>query len=89
MSTQSTRNHASRNKFARVSQSTSLLSIQETADALNISRDTVRRLISKGELRALKIGRQIRIRPQDLDRACKPVTSQAALRQMEDANRAV
>ena len=43
------------------------LTIQETAGLLKVSERTVRRWIEKGELAALKIGRAVRIRQQDID----------------------
>lgn len=44
-----------------------LLSIQGVAAFLNISTKTVRRLIDRRQLRAVKIGSQWRIHPRDLD----------------------
>jgi excisionase family DNA binding protein len=38
-----------------------LLSVDEAADALRVSPKTVRRLIARGELPALRVGRQLRI----------------------------
>jgi excisionase family DNA binding protein len=43
-----------------------LLTVQEVADLEVTSTKTIRRRIAAGELRALKAGRQLRIRPQDL-----------------------
>jgi|GEM_PF-5209267 len=53
-----------------------LLSIGEVArDRLHCSEETVRRMISRGELSAVRIGpRMIRIRLRDLERAMRPVT---------------
>lgn len=53
------------------------LTVAQAAQALNCSPDTVRRLISRGELRALRFGRLIRISVSDLRRAGRPVTSVA------------
>lgn len=51
------------------------LSLDQAAHELGCSRDTVRRMISRGELKAYRVGsRLIRIRRQDLERAIKPVT---------------
>ena len=43
------------------------LTVGETADALNVSVETVRRAIRSGELKAYKVGRQFRIDPADID----------------------
>lgn len=43
-----------------------LLTIQEVAELEATSTKTIRRRIAAGELRALKAGRQLRIRPKDL-----------------------
>ncbi len=52
----------------------SYLSIDGTSQELGCSPDTVRRLIARGELKAYRVGRLIRIRREDLNRALKPVT---------------
>ena len=44
-----------------------LLTVQEVADLLRVSNMTVYRLIKRGELRALRVGKNYRIRQQDLD----------------------
>ena len=43
-----------------------LLTVREVADLEATSTKTIRRRIASGELRALKAGRQLRIRPKDL-----------------------
>lgn len=58
----------------RMQNSEQLLTIEQTATRLNCSPWTIRRLIARGELRASRIGRLIRIRPVDVERAMKPVT---------------
>lgn len=45
-----------------------LLTVQEVADAMRVSRMTVYRLIKAGELPAIRVGRHFRIRGADLDR---------------------
>jgi len=45
-----------------------LLAVQETAERLAVSVDTIRRLIARGELPALKVGKQIRLDPSELER---------------------
>lgn len=50
------------------------LTIAQAADALSCSPDSVRRLIARGELRAYRFGRLIRISPTDIQRAGRPIT---------------
>lgn len=52
-----------------------LLTIDDAAERLNCSADSVRRMISRGHLKAYRAGRLIRIKPRDLERALRPVTS--------------
>jgi len=55
--------------------SVSDLSLDQTAHELGCSRDTVRRMIARGELKAYRVGKRlIRIRRRDLERAMRPVT---------------
>lgn len=42
-------------------------SVDDVADGLSVSSKTVRRKINDGELRAHRIGRQVRISKEDLD----------------------
>lgn len=53
-----------------------MLSIAEASgpDYLNCHPDTTRRLIARGELPAYRVGRLIRIKRRDLERAMRPVT---------------
>lgn len=44
-----------------------LLTLQQAADRLQISMSTIRRLINAGKLQAVRIGRNLRIRPADLE----------------------
>ena len=44
-----------------------LLTIQDVVKRLQVSESTVRRMIDRGELRAIRIGRQIRIKPEDVE----------------------
>lgn len=61
------------------------LTIVETAERLNVSPNTVRRMIAAGDLKAYRYGpRLIRIDPADILAAREPVTSLATLR-AEDA----
>lgn len=50
------------------------LSIPQAAETLGCSDHTIRRMISRGELRAVRFGRLIRIAPSALQRAGRPVT---------------
>jgi excisionase family DNA binding protein len=45
----------------------SLLKIEDAAQQLQVSKSSVRRLISNGELPAVKIGKSVRIRSDDWD----------------------
>lgn len=45
-----------------------LLTVREVADAMRVSQMTVYRLIKGGELAALRVGRNFRIRESDVDR---------------------
>jgi excisionase family DNA binding protein len=44
-----------------------LLTIQETAGRLGLHPQTVRKIIKSGRLKVARIGRSIRIRPDDLE----------------------
>ncbi len=55
-----------------------MLSVEQAAETLNCSTDTVRRMIANGKLRAFRVGRLIRLRPEDLQKSLKPVTSTGA-----------
>jgi excisionase family DNA binding protein len=44
-----------------------LLTVAEAAEILSTSDKNVRRWIKRGELRAIKIGRLVRIDPRDLE----------------------
>lgn len=57
-----------------VPSATTYLSIDQAASIVGCSKDTIRREISRGRLKARKFGRLIRIEPDDLARAMKPVT---------------
>jgi excisionase family DNA binding protein len=43
-----------------------LLRIHQVAEGLDVSARTVRRLIAKGELVACRLGRSVRVHPDDL-----------------------
>jgi excisionase family DNA binding protein len=44
-----------------------LLTLEEVAKRLNVSVATVRRLINDGELKAIKVRFQLRVKPSDLE----------------------
>jgi excisionase family DNA binding protein len=50
--------------------SSQLVSIAETAKSLGVSKDTVRRLIRTGALRAVPIARRVMVPQSEIDRAC-------------------
>jgi excisionase family DNA binding protein len=54
------------------------LTIESAAEQLSCSKDTVRRMISRGQIKAYRIGHLIRLHPGDLDKARKPVTTYRA-----------
>ncbi|GAA1859024.1 helix-turn-helix domain-containing protein [Myceligenerans crystallogenes] len=58
----------------RASDSQHSLTIAQVAERLQCSPDTVRREIARGNLKAVRFGRLIRIRESDLDRAQRAVT---------------
>lgn len=43
-----------------------LLTLQQVADRLQVSMSTVRRLVAAGKLKTVRIGRNLRVRPDDL-----------------------
>ena len=45
-----------------------LLNAQEVAAALNMGHSTVYLLVERGELPSIRIGRSVRIRPEDLEK---------------------
>ena len=44
-----------------------LLTLDQVAARLQVSMSTIRRRVKAGELRVVRIGRQIRVRPEDFD----------------------
>ncbi|WP_181708602.1 helix-turn-helix domain-containing protein [Chthonobacter rhizosphaerae] len=49
-------------------QPSSLLKLADAADVLGVSIRTIRRLYEAGELPVVRVGRQIRVSPSDLNR---------------------
>lgn len=54
-----------------------LMTVAEVAEVLRVSNMTVYRLIRSGQLAALRVGKNYRIRRQDLDRYLEAGTVQA------------
>lgn len=54
--------------------------INQVAEFLNCTHWTVRRMISRGEIPAVRIGSMIRVNPADIRKAARPVTNAAELR---------
>lgn len=52
-----------------------LLTVQEVAGRLGVHPITVRRLIKRGDLTAVRIGRAVRVRESDLKALVKPATT--------------
>ena len=52
-----------------------MLSLEEVAYRLNVSVQTVRRLIDSGQLKGVKVGRQWRVRREDLDAYIRKVST--------------
>ncbi|MGO9180797.1 MAG: helix-turn-helix transcriptional regulator [Candidatus Limnocylindrales bacterium] len=44
-----------------------LLRIEEIADRLSVSRSMAWKLVALGQIRSLRIGRAVRVRPKDLE----------------------
>jgi excisionase family DNA binding protein len=44
-----------------------LLRLEEIAERLSVSRSMAWKLIALGQIRSLRIGRAVRVRPQDLE----------------------
>ena len=44
-----------------------LLRVDDVADRLSVAGVTVRRLISRGDLKAIRVGKAIRVRPEDVE----------------------
>lgn len=53
---------------------TAYLTVPEVAEALSCSPDTVRRLIARGEMRAVRFGRLIRVATGEVALAGRPVS---------------
>jgi excisionase family DNA binding protein len=59
--------HVSESSYLDVGiESLGLLKVPQVAEYLGVSERTVRRLISSGQLKSVKVGRAVRIVPEDL-----------------------
>jgi excisionase family DNA binding protein len=47
-----------------------LVSIRRTAEALGVSVDTIRRLVERKELRAVRVSRRVLVPASEIERAC-------------------
>ena len=56
-----------------------LLTIGEASHLLNISRWTLYRHVAERRLPVVRIGRSVRIRPEDLDRYLRNATAQGGV----------
>jgi putative molybdopterin biosynthesis protein len=45
-----------------------LLTVQEVADLLRVHRNTVYEWVSRGEMRAIRVGNRLRFDPEDVSR---------------------
>ncbi len=61
-----------------------LLRLKEAADRLNVSRDTVMRLIRNNELPAVTIGGLYQVRESDVDKCIHPVQTQRSNEQIQE-----
>ena len=68
-------NDPTRSTAARTSEAGHYLTIADAAEHLVCSEKLVRRMIADGKLKAVRVGRLIRIHPRDLEKALKPVTT--------------
>ena len=58
----------------------SLLTYQDVGAMLRVSRNTVMRMVARGELPAVRLGRQIRFVPADIERYIDSARTVATLR---------
>jgi|HubBroStandDraft_6_1064221.scaffolds.fasta_scaffold01398_8 excisionase family DNA binding protein len=69
----------------KISQGKILLSRVESAEALSISVSSLDRLISKGELKARKLGDRVLIEPEELERFARRGVRLGCHRSTKDA----
>jgi excisionase family DNA binding protein len=63
---------------AREDAAREILTANEVAARLRVSRETVRRLILSGDLPAARVGAQFRFHADDVERLLKPAGGEAA-----------
>jgi excisionase family DNA binding protein len=56
-----------------------MLSMADVCEEFGLSLTAVRQLIANGELRAFKVGGSVRIRPEDLDKALRPIAPKVSV----------
>ncbi|MDR1806454.1 MAG: helix-turn-helix domain-containing protein [Propionibacteriaceae bacterium] len=57
-----------------------LSTLDQVAEDLNLCRKTLDRAIARGELRAYKIGRAVRLRPHDVDKWIENYATRTVIR---------
>src|SRR3954451_16694695 len=62
-----------------------LLTVEETAAMLRVSKVTVRRFIADGRLPAVKVGRAVRVEKADAERVAQPTTINSQRRRRENS----
>lgn len=58
---------------------TQFLTIEQVANMLNLHPITIRRHIKAGKLRAVKVGRKVRVKQEDIEVFLKPITTEVEL----------
>lgn len=58
-----------------------LLTVQEVAQMMRVSPITIRRHIQSGELKAVRVGRQVRITKQAVNKIAKPIKPKVSKKQ--------
>ena len=56
------------------------LTLDEAGEQLDVSAKTIRRLIAAGHLRGTFVGRQVRVRPEDLSEYLRGASTPQSLR---------
>lgn len=65
-----------------------LLSVAELADALSVNQLTIRRMVKRGQLTAVRIGRAVRFDPDDVDAFLATVRTDAPPRGNQEGRKA-
>ena len=67
--------HSSRAARTRPSSFAPLMTVVEAATALRVSTKTIRRMIARGELRRVSVGRLVRIRAEEIEQYIRDRTN--------------